>query len=45
MSPRIDSVPPNVRFELDDIEDERVYNYKFDFIFGRYQLREIKDWP
>jgi chemotaxis methyl-accepting protein methylase len=43
--PRNGSVPPNVRFELDDIEDDWVYQRKFDFIFARYLMGAIKDWP
>jgi hypothetical protein len=31
----IPSVPPNYHFEIDDVEDEWVYNYTFDFIHGR----------
>jgi ubiquinone/menaquinone biosynthesis C-methylase UbiE len=38
-------VPPNVRFEIDDIEDEWLYQDKFDFIFARYLVGAIKDWP
>jgi len=38
-------VPPNVRFEVDDIEDEWMYSSKFDFIHARYLAGAIKDWP
>ncbi|KAL1983201.1 hypothetical protein VTN96DRAFT_375 [Rasamsonia emersonii] len=38
-------VPPNVRFEVDDIENEWVYSSKFDFIHARYLAGSIKDWP
>ncbi|KAF1953810.1 S-adenosyl-L-methionine-dependent methyltransferase [Byssothecium circinans] len=38
-------VPPNVKFEVDDIEDEWVYSSKFDFIHARYLACSIKDWP
>ncbi|KAE8385368.1 S-adenosyl-L-methionine-dependent methyltransferase [Aspergillus alliaceus] len=38
-------VPPNVRFEVDDIEDDWVYRSKFDYIHARYLAGSIKDWP
>ncbi|KAB2574671.1 putative methyltransferase tdiE [Lasiodiplodia theobromae] len=38
-------VPPNVRFEVDDIEDEWTYTQKFDFIHARYLLGAVRDWP
>ncbi|KAF1995368.1 S-adenosyl-L-methionine-dependent methyltransferase [Amniculicola lignicola CBS 123094] len=38
-------VPPNVKFEVDDIEDEWVYSSKFDFIHARYLTCSIRDWP
>ncbi|KAF4313836.1 methyltransferase type 11 [Botryosphaeria dothidea] len=38
-------LPPNVRFEIDDIEDDWTYTEKFDFIHARYLLGAIKDWP
>jgi hypothetical protein len=34
-----------VRFEVDDIENDWLHSHKFDFIFGRYLLGAIKDWP
>jgi hypothetical protein len=40
-----DYVPPNCRFEIDDVEDEWVYSQKFDYIHGRYLLPFLKkDW-
>ncbi|KAI9737633.1 MAG: hypothetical protein M1818_005637 [Claussenomyces sp. TS43310] len=36
-------VPPNCRFEIDDAEDEWIYNQKFDFIHGRALLSCFKD--
>lgn len=40
-----DYVPPNCRFEIDDVEDEWAFTYKFDYIHGRYLLPFIKkDW-
>ncbi|KAM0270669.1 hypothetical protein ACHAQH_009324 [Verticillium albo-atrum] len=39
------TVPPNVLFEIDDIEDVWTYSSKFDFIFGRMLVGSISDWP
>ena len=38
-------VPPNVHFEIDDIEDPWTYANKFDFVFSRTMANAIKDWP
>ncbi|KAF2258124.1 S-adenosyl-L-methionine-dependent methyltransferase [Lojkania enalia] len=38
-------VPPNVKFEVDDLEDEWVYSSKFDYIHCRYMVCTIRDWP
>ena len=38
-------VPPNVRFEIDDIEDPWTYSLPFDYIHSRYMAGSIKDWP
>lgn len=38
-------VPPNCRFEIDDAEDNWVYNYKFDYIHGRYICPFLADVP
>jgi hypothetical protein len=38
-------VPPNVRFEVDDVEEEWNYGKKFDFIHLRYFAGSIRDWP
>lgn len=38
-------VPPNVNFELDDVERDWLYLSKFDFIHGRCLTGSIKDWP
>ena len=38
-------VPPNVKFEVDDVECPWVYRTPFDFIFCRYMMACIKDWP
>lgn len=37
--------PPNVKFEVDDVEDPWVQPAKFDFIFSRYMAASIHDWP
>ncbi|KAF2250247.1 S-adenosyl-L-methionine-dependent methyltransferase [Trematosphaeria pertusa] len=37
-------VPPNVKFEVDDLEDEWVYSTKFDYIHSRYLACSIRDW-
>jgi SAM-dependent methyltransferase len=37
-------VPPNVRFEVDDIEDQWVYSTKFDYIHSRYLMCSIRNW-
>ncbi|KAH7176106.1 methyltransferase domain-containing protein [Dactylonectria macrodidyma] len=37
-------VPPNVKFEIDDVEKPWV-NGMFDFIFSRYMAASILDWP
>jgi hypothetical protein len=39
------SVPPNVNFQIDDVESEWTYSSKFDFIFGRMLVGSISDWP
>lgn len=38
-------VPENVRFEVDDVESEWLHNELFDFIFCRYMVACITDWP
>ena len=38
-------VPPNVKFEIDDVECGWIYEAPFDFIFCRYMAAGIKDWP
>ncbi|AEO60693.1 hypothetical protein MYCTH_2310196 [Thermothelomyces thermophilus ATCC 42464] len=38
-------VPPNVKFEVDDVEDPWVHPAKFDWIFCRYMAASIHDWP
>lgn len=38
-------VPPNVRFFVDDIEDDWNFSTPFDFVFARFMTGSIKDWP
>ncbi|KAL4418184.1 methyltransferase domain-containing protein [Colletotrichum abscissum] len=38
-------VPHNVKFEIDDVESRWVGNRMFDYIFVRYMLVSIQDWP
>lgn len=38
-------VPPNVRFFVDDLEDEWHYEHKFDFIHARFLALAIKNFP
>ena len=37
-------VPPNVRFEVDDVEAEWTYHQKFDYIHCRFMGNAIQDW-
>lgn len=41
----ISRVPPNVKFEVDDVESEWMHTAPFDFIFCRYLTCCILDWP
>lgn len=38
-------VPPNVKFEVDDVESPWLHQEKFDWIFCRYMAASIFDWP
>ncbi|KDN62690.1 putative UMTA, partial [Colletotrichum sublineola] len=38
------SVPPNVKFEVDDIEDEWLYSRPFDYIHLRFMNGSLADW-
>ena len=38
-------VPPNVQFEIDDVEDDWTYRKPFDYIHSRYMAGSIQDWP
>jgi len=37
-------VPPNVKFEIDDMEKPWTYTTKFDFIFSRMMTGSFSDW-
>lgn len=40
-----DWVPPNVKFEVDDVESAWLYNANhFDYIHSRHTVVAIKDW-
>ncbi|EGX46144.1 hypothetical protein AOL_s00110g308 [Orbilia oligospora ATCC 24927] len=39
-------VPPNVKFEIDDAESQWTHpDNSFDFVYARYMLGSIADWP
>ncbi|KAI9802536.1 MAG: hypothetical protein M1833_001608 [Piccolia ochrophora] len=38
-------VPPNVKFEVDDIEHEWTHSEPFDYIHCRYMATAIAYWP
>ncbi|KAK3346883.1 S-adenosyl-L-methionine-dependent methyltransferase [Lasiosphaeria hispida] len=38
-------VPPNVKFEVDDVESEWTHSAPFDYIFCRYMFACILNWP
>lgn len=38
-------VPPNVTFEVDDIEEPWTFSHKFDFIHARMMTGSLADWP
>lgn len=38
-------VPPNVKFEVDDIEDEWTYSRPFEYIHSRLMTSSLSDWP
>ncbi|KAF9874131.1 aspartic-type endopeptidase [Colletotrichum karsti] len=40
-----DWVPPNVKFEVDDVESPWLDDRKYDYIFCRFMFGSIKDWP
>ncbi|KEZ42035.1 hypothetical protein SAPIO_CDS6440 [Scedosporium apiospermum] len=38
-------VPPNVRFYVDDLEDQWTFSTKFDLIYARMLTGSLSDWP
>ncbi|KAK1514991.1 methyltransferase [Colletotrichum costaricense] len=38
-------VPPNVKFEIDDVESDWIGDRKYDFIFCRYMIGSLADYP
>ncbi|KAM0347399.1 hypothetical protein ACHAPU_004920 [Fusarium lateritium] len=38
-------LPANLEFQVDDLEDEWTYSYKFDFVFARMLTGSIGSWP
>ncbi|XEU97659.1 hypothetical protein FSHL1_002945 [Fusarium sambucinum] len=38
-------VPPNLSFQVDDIEEPWTFNVKFDFIYSRMMTASFADWP
>jgi len=41
----LNSVPPNVEFRIDDLEEEWVFHAPFDFIYIRCLAGSIRNWP
>lgn len=39
------SVPPNVEFQIDDVEDDWTYTKPFDYIHSRMMTSSIANWP
>jgi hypothetical protein len=39
------SVPVNLSFFIDDLEDPWTFNTKFDFIYGRMLTGSLRNWP
>ncbi|TDZ27220.1 Secondary metabolism regulator LAE1 [Colletotrichum spinosum] len=39
-----DFVPPNVKFEVDDIEEEWTYSKPFDYIHSRFMSSSVSSW-
>jgi trans-aconitate methyltransferase len=38
-------IPPNLEFEIDDLELDWNFHYSFDFIYSRAMSGAISDWP
>ncbi|KAK2009648.1 S-adenosyl-L-methionine-dependent methyltransferase [Colletotrichum eremochloae] len=42
--PKQDFVPPNVKFEVDDVEEEWIYSRPFEYIHSRFMNASIANW-
>lgn len=40
-----DFVPPNLTFQIDDLEETWTWDTKFDFIYSRMMTSSFADWP
>ncbi|EXK79194.1 hypothetical protein FOQG_16184 [Fusarium oxysporum f. sp. raphani 54005] len=40
----LDSVPPNIKFEIDDIDEDWTYSQPFDYIHSRMMNVSVKNW-
>jgi cyclopropane fatty-acyl-phospholipid synthase-like methyltransferase len=38
-------VPPNVQFQIDDLEDEWTFSEPFDYIYTRFMTVSFANWP
>ncbi|KIW81861.1 hypothetical protein Z517_04887 [Fonsecaea pedrosoi CBS 271.37] len=38
-------IPPNCSFEIDDVEREWTWSFRFDYIFSRMMVGSFADWP
>ncbi|RPA82441.1 S-adenosyl-L-methionine-dependent methyltransferase [Ascobolus immersus RN42] len=38
-------VPPNVKFQIDDFEEDWNFEQPFDYIHARHLVGSVKDWP
>jgi hypothetical protein len=45
MAPGQHSVPSNVTFQIDDLEDTWTFTQGFDFIYSRMMTGSFTDWP
>ncbi|KAJ4177158.1 hypothetical protein NW755_014015 [Fusarium falciforme] len=39
------NVPPNLKFEIDDIDEDWTYSLPFDYIHSRMMNASVKSWP
>jgi ubiquinone/menaquinone biosynthesis C-methylase UbiE len=38
-------VPPNMKFIIDDAEEQWVFSHKFDYVHTRAMITAVYDWP